>query len=139
MNKQIILELKDLIDLEGIVTQIIEHISYSRILFIGELGAGKTTMIKEIMKQMGCKDQGSSPSYSIINQYEGRDGPIYHIDLYRMETADETFALGIEEILYSGHYCFVEWPQIIMDYIDDDYHVLQIDIIGNNHRKIRFS
>lgn len=139
MNKQIILELKDLYELQEIVTQIIEKISYSRILFIGELGAGKTTMIKEIMKQMGCKDQGSSPSYSIINQYEGKDAPIYHIDLYRMETVEETFALGIEEILYSGHYCFVEWPQIIMDFIDEDYHVLQIEIIENNHRKIRFS
>jgi tRNA threonylcarbamoyladenosine biosynthesis protein TsaE len=139
MNKQLILELKDLSDLASVATQIIDHISYSRILFIGQLGAGKTTMIKEIMKQMGCTDQGSSPSYSIINQYEGKNAPIYHIDLYRMESTEETFALGIEEILYSGHYCFIEWPQIIMDYIYDDYHVLQIDIIENNNRKIRFS
>lgn len=109
------------------------------VLFIGDLGAGKTTMIKEIMHQMGCQDQASSPSYSIINEYQGTDGPIYHIDLYRMNTAEETFALGIEEIIYSGRPCFIEWPEIILDYIDGGYHLLKLSINENNYREISFS
>ncbi len=139
MNQGLTIELRSLDGLSGVVATLLTERVYPMVLFVGDLGAGKTTMIKEMLSQMGCRDQGSSPSYSIINEYEGSDGPIYHIDLYRMNTADETFALGIEEILYSGRPCFVEWPEIIMDYLDGEYHILKISIKENNYREIRFS
>lgn len=139
MNQGLTIELRSLEELEGVVATLLGQLIYPLVLFVGDLGAGKTTMIKEIMHQMGCIDRGSSPSYSIINEYQGADGPIYHIDLYRMNTVEETFALGIEEILYSGRPCFIEWPEIIMDYMDGGYHILKIDIKENNYREISFS
>jgi len=134
-----VLEMRSLDDLKGAVAAVRDCLVHPIILFTGDLGAGKTTMIKEIMHQMGCDDQGSSPSYSIINEYQGSDGPIYHIDLYRMNTVEETFALGIEEIIYSGRPCFIEWPEIIIDYIEGAYHTLKLSINENNYREIRFS
>ena len=75
-----------------------------------------------------------------LNEYGLKDGStVYHIDLYRLEDVDEVFNLGIEEYLYSGNYCFIEWPQILMDYIDSPYHVIHIDILENNSRKIALS
>ncbi|MDA8693203.1 tRNA (adenosine(37)-N6)-threonylcarbamoyltransferase complex ATPase subunit type 1 TsaE [Saprospiraceae bacterium] len=139
MNGEIILKLDTLGDLDSVVKEIRSHLKYPLILFVGDLGAGKTTLIKELLVQMGCHDIGSSPSYSIINQYESGDGPIYHIDLYRMNSAEETFALGIEEIMYSGRPCFIEWPEIIKDYIEEDCHILKIGIKENKQREIRFS
>ena len=139
MNGDIILKLKTPVEIDSVVAEIRKHIKYPLILFVGDLGAGKTTLIKELLVQMGCHDIGSSPSYSIINQYESSTGPIYHIDLYRMNSAEETFALGIEEIMYSGRPCFIEWPEIIKDYIDERCHILKISILENNQREISFS
>lgn len=139
MNGEIILNLGTLKELDTVVAEIRGHLKYPLILFVGDLGAGKTTVIKELLVQMGCHDIGSSPSYSIINEYESDLGPIYHIDLYRINSAEETFALGIEEIMYSGKPCFIEWPEIIKDYIDEDCHILKISIKENNQREIRFS
>jgi tRNA threonylcarbamoyladenosine biosynthesis protein TsaE len=139
MNGEITLQLNTLDELDLVVSEIRSHMRYPLVLFVGDLGAGKTTFIKELLTQMGCHDTGSSPSYSIINQYESDDGPIYHIDLYRMNSAEETFALGIEEIIYSGRPCFLEWPEVIKDYIDEDCHILKIFIKENNQREISFS
>lgn len=80
--------------------------------FQGELGAGKTTFIKALCQQLGVKDSMSSPSFSLVNEYKSEDeNPIYHFDLYRLKNAQEAFDIGMEEYLYSGNYCFVEWPE----------------------------
>lgn len=122
--------------LNGVVKDILEYLNHKVVLFIGDLGAGKTTIIKNILKHLKCEDIGSSPSYSLINEYKSPDGPIFHIDLYRLDDAEEAFNLGIEDYLYSGNYVFVEWPQIIKEYIDDPYHIIKIEIVENNKRKI---
>ncbi len=122
--------------LDSLSESIIKDIHHPIILFIGELGAGKTTLIKALVNQFGTKDQVSSPSYAIINVYNSGDDNMYHIDLYRLKDAQEAFQLGIEEILYSGSYCFIEWPQLIRDYIDEPYHVIKIEHQQNNMRKI---
>jgi len=80
--------------------------------FHGELGAGKTTFIKALCAELGVKDAMSSPSFSLVNEYrDGNDNPIYHFDLYRLKSPQEAFDIGMEEYLYSGNYCFVEWPE----------------------------
>lgn len=124
-------------ELPNIVGQLMNDVKHPIVLLVGELGAGKTTLVKEILRLQQCSDIGSSPSYSIINQYNGKHGIIYHIDLYRIEHAEEAFALGLEEILYSGSPCYIEWPQIIMDYLNVDHHTLTIEVDENNHRHFR--
>ena len=79
--------------------------------FHGDLGAGKTTFIKALCEKLGVKDQMSSPSFSILNEYNSENGnSIYHFDLYRLKSPQEAFDIGMEEYLYSGNYCFIEWP-----------------------------
>ncbi|MCX6310852.1 MAG: tRNA (adenosine(37)-N6)-threonylcarbamoyltransferase complex ATPase subunit type 1 TsaE [Bacteroidetes bacterium] len=80
--------------------------------FHGDLGAGKTTFIKALCEKLGVKDQMSSPSFSIVNEYNSENGnSIYHFDLYRLKSPQEAFDIGMEEYLYSGNYCFIEWPE----------------------------
>jgi tRNA threonylcarbamoyladenosine biosynthesis protein TsaE len=123
-------------DLSAVSEQILDSMEHALVLFIGTLGAGKTTMIKKLLELLGSSDIGSSPSYALINEYQTADNKVFHIDLYRLNSAEEAFQLGIEDYLYSGNYCFVEWPQIIMDYLEDPYHIINIEIMENNERKI---
>lgn len=82
-------------------------------LFEGEMGAGKTTLIKTICHQLGVRDTASSPTYSIVNEYKYQDGKVYHFDFFRIKTENEAFDMGFEEYLDSGEYCFIEWPEMI--------------------------
>lgn len=80
--------------------------------FHGELGAGKTTFIKALCAELGVSDAMSSPSFALVNEYHDANGkPVYHFDLYRLRSPEEAFDIGLEEYLYSGNYCFVEWPE----------------------------
>src|SRR5689334_2608661 len=103
----------DLNSLPQIATSLIEEGKDLSIwLFFGDLGAGKTTLIKEICLQLGVNAPVlSSPTFSIINEYPSRTGTIYHFDFYRMKTETEILDLGIEEYFDSGNFCFVEWPE----------------------------
>src|SRR6478672_10221156 len=76
----------------------------------GQMGAGKTTFISAVCRALGATGSLSSPTFSIINEYGSRNGPIFHIDLYRLRSEDEARHAGVEDALYSGSYCFVEWP-----------------------------
>jgi len=79
----------------------------------GELGAGKTTLIKGFCAALGVKDQASSPSFAIVNEYRAASGePLYHFDLYRLKDAGELEGIGFTEYVDSGHYCFIEWPEL---------------------------
>lgn len=130
----------DLEALDGTAEEIMAMLEHSIVLFIGDLGAGKTSLIKRLLEKKGIVDVASSPSFSIINEYRTQDDQtIYHFDLYRIESVEEAFSLGIEEYLYSGQLCLIEWPQIIMDYVDPPYHVLRIEVLQNNDRRILFA
>jgi len=126
-------------EIKPFVDELLKDLKYQVVLFIGELGAGKTTIIKQILKTLGSEDAGSSPSYAIINEYKAAVGPVFHIDLYRLNSADEVFQLGFEDIIYSGNRCFIEWPQIVIDYIDQPYHILSIEVESDKSRKISLS
>lgn len=130
---------KKIEDLPELVTQLREELKHPILLFIGELGAGKTTLIKELVGQLGSIDKGSSPSYSLINEYAIPGGQLFHLDLYRLNSAQEAFALGLEETLYSGAYCLIEWPQLIMDYLEPPYHIVKIEVTNSGQRAVQLT
>ncbi len=92
------------------------------ILFDGEMGAGKTTIISELCRQLEIEDEPSSPTYSIVNEYYSKaHGTLYHFDCYRLESEEEALDIGIEDYLYSGNYCFVEWGDRIEKLLPENY------------------
>ncbi|MFD1552262.1 tRNA (adenosine(37)-N6)-threonylcarbamoyltransferase complex ATPase subunit type 1 TsaE [Putridiphycobacter roseus] len=89
--------------------------------FEGEMGAGKTTFINALLKQMGIEDHSSSPTFSIVNEYLSKDyGAIFHFDFYRLNSEEEAYDIGVEDILYEDHYCFMEWPDKIGNLLPPD-------------------
>ena len=135
------MKIETIYDLKGIhaIAKKIANLSneYALVLFYGEVGAGKTTLIKEICKCMDVEDQSSSPTFSIINEYSGGGEIIYHIDLYRLKNMDEALETGIDEYLYSGRLCLIEWPQIIEEMIfDEKVLTIHLEAAGES-RKIR--
>lgn len=100
-------------ELPPVARQLLEHFPTERVFLLnGEMGSGKTTFIKEICKVLGVRNGMSSPTYSIVNEYQGAKDVIYHFDLYRLKDVNECLDIGFEEYVHSGHYCFIEWPEI---------------------------
>lgn len=100
--------------------------------FYADMGAGKTTLIKEICKQLGSNDNFSSPTYSIVNEYlTDTNGKIYHIDLYRLKSLEEALDVGMEEYMAGDNYCFIEWPDLVERLLPDD--VVKIEIKPDGH------
>ena len=105
--------------------------------FEGEIGAGKTTLIQTICAQLGVQQHVVSPTFSLINEYTyGATGVVYHLDLYRLETTEEAVHIGLEEYLFSGHYCFVEWPEVARGLLPDAYLTVKVEIDAGNRRKV---
>ncbi len=96
--------------------------------FEGEMGAGKTTLIKTICKELGVPDEITSPTFSLVNEYQTTDGQtIYHFDFYRIRSIEEVYDIGYEDYFYSGHICLIEWPSQIEELLADE-PVLTISI-----------
>ncbi|WP_114939653.1 tRNA (adenosine(37)-N6)-threonylcarbamoyltransferase complex ATPase subunit type 1 TsaE [Mucilaginibacter endophyticus] len=105
-------------------------------LFYGEMGAGKTTLIKTLCEQLGVTEQATSPTFSIVNEYIGRDSRIFHFDFYRLKNQTEALDMGYEEYFYSDAYCFIEWPEKIPDLLPIHYTTVRIEISDANSRLI---
>ena len=98
-------------ELSAIAKEIIKSAKHNVLLFYGEMGVGKTTLIKEIVKQLGSLDTVSSPTFSLVNEYHTTNGEkIYHFDFYRINNEIEALDIGVEEYFYSNCWCLVEWP-----------------------------
>ena len=106
------------------------------LLFYGEMGAGKTTLIKKLCKQLGVKETVTSPTFSIVNEYRGGNGKIYHFDFYRLKKQSEALDLGYEEYVYSGNYCLIEWPEKIDGLLPEHYIKIAIEIKDGDNRQI---
>ena len=130
-----------LADLETVAAQIVEHVQTENIwLFHGDLGAGKTTLIKALGKVMGISDAMSSPTFALVNEYETSDNKkIYHFDFYRIRNEAEAYDIGVEEYFDSGNYCFVEWPDKIKSIIPPEHADINITHEDNTHRTIAIS
>jgi tRNA threonylcarbamoyladenosine biosynthesis protein TsaE len=105
----------------------------------GEMAAGKTTFIKALCALLGVKDVVSSPTFSIVNEYDSANGLIYHFDFYRLKSLQEAFDIGYEEYFYSGDYCLVEWPQKVEELLPETYIKVEIEITGDLSRSFKFS
>jgi len=114
---------------------IIEHAGNNRIfLFYGDMGAGKTTLIKELCKALGTTDNISSPTFSIVNEYHTAKDKIYHFDFYRLKDQTEALDMGYEEYFYAGAWCFIEWPEKIPDLLPQHYSNITIKVLDDGAR-----
>ena len=124
----------------GTVAKEIIYSNHSKIIILsGDLGTGKTALVKSFCKEIESMDQVTSPTFSIINEYVYDEGIIYHFDLYRLESLAEVLDIGIEEYLDSGHYCLIEWPDLIKDIIYRKYIDVNIATMDGNARNILIS
>lgn len=101
-------------DLKQIAKDVISQSKYKTLLFYGQMGVGKTTLIKQICKELGIDDVTHSPTFSIVNEYHSNSGEtIYHFDFYRIENEEEAYDIGIEDYFDSDAWCLIEWPENI--------------------------
>lgn len=101
------------------------------------MGSGKTTLIKSICEELGVIDVVQSPSFAIINEYKTKSGEsVFHIDFYRIRKKEEIFDIGYEEYLFSGSYCFIEWPELMEDLLPDGVVRIGIDVDGGTGERV---
>ncbi len=130
----------NLIDIQKTAEELIQYAGNEKIfLFYGDMGAGKTTFIKSLCECLGAKENVTSPTFSIVNEYRGDTNKIYHFDFYRLKKQDEALDMGYEEYFYSGHYCFIEWPEKISSLLPEHYIRVDIQVLSNNQRKLTFT
>ena len=121
-------------NIKNVAQQILSNNLNKIILFNGEMGAGKTTLIKVLSSELGVVESTSSPTFSIVNEYQATEGLIYHFDVYRLKNETEALNIGIEDYLYSGNWCFIEWSEKIPNLIPDVHSIINIQTLSNGNR-----
>lgn len=130
------IEIDSLSELERVAEEILSALGERRVVLLrGGMGAGKTTLVSRIAAKLGAEDTVTSPTFALVNEYEGRDGTIYHFDFYRINRVEEVFDLGYEEYFYSGELCFVEWPEMVEGLLPDDAMQVRITV-GDDQKRI---
>ncbi len=116
-------------ELPKAATSLLPHIKAASVVaFYGKMGVGKTTLIKELCKQLGVVNVVNSPTFSLVNEYHTEDGNlIYHFDFYRINKVEEVYDFGYEEYFYSGNLCLIEWPELIEQLLPEDTLKLQLE------------
>ncbi|TAH43308.1 MAG: tRNA (adenosine(37)-N6)-threonylcarbamoyltransferase complex ATPase subunit type 1 TsaE [Bacteroidetes bacterium] len=139
-NKSVVLEIKTEDELHSAAEQLLKFAGETRnFTFSGEMGAGKTTFIKAICRMLGVEHGMSSPTFSIVNEYIGKNNrPIYHFDFYRIKSEREALEIGVEEYFESNGFCMIEWPEKILNLLPEDRVAINI-LVENNQRLITFS
>ncbi len=123
--------------LSGVSKEIISLAGNQRIIaFYGKMGAGKTTLIKEICKTLGVEDVVCSPTFAIVNEYNSDEDKIFHFDFYRLKNIQEAFDIGYEDYFYSGNYCLIEWPEKITELLPQTYVKIQIEEDETNGNRV---
>ena len=122
-------------ELEKASNFVLKNVSHDIILISGDVGTGKTTLIKEYCKLIGVKEIVNSPTYTLINEYQNKSGKIVHMDLYRVEDINEINELGLFEYL-DKNIVIIEWPEIILKMIDIKYSLINITFINEKERKL---
>jgi tRNA threonylcarbamoyladenosine biosynthesis protein TsaE len=107
------------------------------ITFHAQMGAGKTTFIKELVKELGVDDNSSSPTFSLVNEYRTRSGEVvYHFDLFRLNSEEEGYDMGLDEYFYSEEWCFIEWPEKTPNLIPIDHAHISIKVLADGRREL---
>lgn len=127
-----------LADIDSVAQELLEKSRSKTILFYGEMGAGKTTLIKSLIKALKVNDEGSSPTFSLVNEYESPEGPIYHFDFYRIEDENEAYDIGIEEYFSSGAWIFIEWPDNIRNLLPEESQIVKISSKEKDTKELKF-
>ncbi len=122
-------------EIESVAKQIIAQHPEKVILFHGEMGVGKTTLIKQLCKTLGVLEATSSPTFSLVNEYEiAKDQLVYHFDFYRLKNEMEALDMGADDYFYSGNWCFIEWAEKIPNLIPEDHSVVTIELLPDGKR-----
>ncbi|QTD37615.1 tRNA (adenosine(37)-N6)-threonylcarbamoyltransferase complex ATPase subunit type 1 TsaE [Polaribacter batillariae] len=133
MNKNYSLE-----DLQEIAKTIISSVNNKTLLFYGEMGVGKTTLIKEICNQLGVLDNISSPTFSLVNEYQtSQNTKVFHFDFYRIEDENEALDMGIEDYLYNNDWCLIEWPENVENLLPLESVAIRLSTLENGQRNIQ--
>ena len=111
-------------DLERAAEEIISKSKYKIFTLNGNLGAGKTTLVKYLCKVLNCTDSVTSPTFSLVNEYLSTSGKIFHFDLYRINYVEELFNIGFNEYIDSDNYCFIEWPSLCENELPEHHKIL---------------
>ena len=124
-------------EIDEVASQILEANPNKVILFHGEIGVGKTTLIKALAKALGVKDATSSPTFSLVNEYQASENKlVYHFDVYRLKNENEAYDMGTEDYLYSGNWCFIEWAEKIPNLIPELHSVIELKLTADGKREV---
>lgn len=137
INMEIIFSLDEI---DTVAKKILSENPKKVILFNGNMGVGKTTLIKSLAKNLGVTDSTSSPTFSLVNEYQIPDNHnIYHFDVYRLKNEIEALDMGIDDYIYSGNWCFIEWSEKIPNLIPEEHCVITIQLLPDGKRKLQLS
>lgn len=127
-------------DIASVADIIVTQNPHKVILFHGEMGAGKTTFIKQFCKTLGVIEATSSPTFSLVNEYQTTDNQtVYHFDFYRLKDEHEALDMGADDYFYSGNWCFIEWAENVPNLIPDEHSVITIQVLEDGKRLLRLS
>ena len=127
-------------EIDYVAQKIISENPKKVILFHGDMGVGKTTLIKTLAKQLGVSEATSSPTFSLVNEYQTINSQlVYHFDFYRLNKEMEALDMGVEEYLYSGNWCFIEWAEKIPNLIPEEHSVITIQLLPDGRRSLKLS
>ncbi|WP_406683867.1 tRNA (adenosine(37)-N6)-threonylcarbamoyltransferase complex ATPase subunit type 1 TsaE [Seonamhaeicola sp. MEBiC1930] len=126
-------------NVDDVAKEIISNVKSKTIFLYGDMGVGKTTLIKSLAKFLGSNDEVSSPTFSIVNEYEAGQEIIYHFDLYRIKDLEETYNFGIEDYLYSDNWVIVEWPELIEPIAPKRFDRIDITLNSDNSRTLKLN
>ena len=123
-------------DLTFVAKEILRNVPNKTLLFYGTMGVGKTTLIKELSKQLGVTDVINSPTFLLVNEYEILKDKIYHFDFYRIKSEEEALDIGIEDYFFSGHWNLIEWPENISNLLPPNSTKIEMNKNQNGTRTL---
>jgi tRNA threonylcarbamoyladenosine biosynthesis protein TsaE len=125
-----------LVEIDKVARKLLEESKTKIILFEGEMGSGKTTLISAMVKILGGDSKASSPTFSIVNEYKVKSDIVYHFDFYRIKNHIEALDIGIEDYFYSGNWNFIEWPDKIKHLLPDKITTIKLIILSDQEREL---
>ncbi|HEY4617112.1 MAG TPA: tRNA (adenosine(37)-N6)-threonylcarbamoyltransferase complex ATPase subunit type 1 TsaE [Flavobacterium sp.] len=127
-------------EIENVARSVVAENPNKVILFHGEMGAGKTTFIKQLAKELGVTEATSSPTFSLVNEYQTTNNQtVYHFDFYRLKNETEALDMGVDEYLYSGQWCFIEWAEQIPNLVPETHSVISIKELPDGRRALELT